>query len=343
MIGVAAKGFTGTGIPGPELWTATRRADTRSARDDARRTHVHIDVVGALTPAPRSRPPRRRSPPSRDGSSRRIRTSTPATHFEMCHAVTPAVHARSGQRRDDHDARRAPDDHAGDRPPRRLPQSRRSAAGARPRAPAGTGDQVVTRRRPMAPHAATAHRRTAAGVCRRRRRAGALDMGDWRAARVVRPVIPVGVNLPELDLDWRVLVGTVGFCMAASLVFGAWPAWTLTGRAVVTDLKRQTGEEGRRREAQHRQCAGHRPGRALGAPPRDRRTVPDERDLGRDRRPGLLPRRRRGRGDRSRSRRLRREHEGDRRISRWSIGCEHVPGVEAVDASVRACRSRRRR
>ncbi len=34
--------------------------------------------------------------------------------------------------------------------------------------------------------------------------------------------------------------------MAATLIFGAWPSWTLTGRAVVSDLKRQTGEEGRR-------------------------------------------------------------------------------------------------
>jgi putative ABC transport system permease protein len=60
----------------------------------------------------------------------------------------------------------------------------------------------------------------------------------------VRPVLPVALSLPEVDLDWRVLVGTVGFSLLASLVFGAWPAWALTGRAVVTDLKRQVGEEG---------------------------------------------------------------------------------------------------
>jgi hypothetical protein len=33
--------------------------------------------------------------------------------------------------------------------------------------------------------------------------------------------------------------------MAASFVFGAWPAWSLTSRAVVSDLKRHVGEEGR--------------------------------------------------------------------------------------------------
>jgi predicted lysophospholipase L1 biosynthesis ABC-type transport system permease subunit len=61
----------------------------------------------------------------------------------------------------------------------------------------------------------------------------------------VRPVLPVALSLPELDVDWRVLVGTVGFSLVASLVFGAWPAWTLTGRAAVTDLKRHVGEDGR--------------------------------------------------------------------------------------------------
>jgi len=62
----------------------------------------------------------------------------------------------------------------------------------------------------------------------------------------IRPVLPVALSLPELALDWRVLVGTVGFSLAASLIFGAWPAWNLTGRAAVSDLKRHAGEEGGR-------------------------------------------------------------------------------------------------
>ena len=62
----------------------------------------------------------------------------------------------------------------------------------------------------------------------------------------LRPVIPVALSLPELDFDWRVLVGAVGFSLLASVVFGIWPAWLLTGRAAATDLKRQAGEEGRR-------------------------------------------------------------------------------------------------
>jgi predicted permease len=63
----------------------------------------------------------------------------------------------------------------------------------------------------------------------------------------LRPVIPVALSLPELDVDWRVLVGTVGFSLAATLVFGAWPAWALTGRAAGTDLTRHVRDDGGRR------------------------------------------------------------------------------------------------
>jgi predicted permease len=65
-------------------------------------------------------------------------------------------------------------------------------------------------------------------------------------AASLRPVLPVAVNLPDLDFDWRVLIGTVGFSLIATLVFGAWPAWSLTGRTAETDLKRRISEEARR-------------------------------------------------------------------------------------------------
>jgi predicted permease len=55
------------------------------------------------------------------------------------------------------------------------------------------------------------------------------------------------LTLPALDFDWRVLAGTVGFSLAATLVFGVWPAWALAGRAVAADLTRRVGEEGRQR------------------------------------------------------------------------------------------------
>ncbi len=73
----------------------------------------------------------------------------------------------------------------------------------------------------------------------------------------MRPVLPVALSLPELDLDWRVLAGTVGFSLAATLLFGAWPAWALTGRAVATDLTQRVREDGRR------QSKGGRIGNAL--------------------------------------------------------------------------------
>jgi predicted permease len=60
------------------------------------------------------------------------------------------------------------------------------------------------------------------------------------------PILPFAVNLPDLGLDWRVLAGTVGFSLLASVVFGAWPAWSLTGRAAAIDLKGRLSEEGRR-------------------------------------------------------------------------------------------------
>ena len=79
--------------------------------------------------------------------------------------------------------------------------------------------------------------------------ASGLLLSTWATGALVAslgPVLPVGLTLPEFDVDWRVLVGTIGFSLVATLAFGAWPAWTLTGRAVVTDLKRHAGEEGRR-------------------------------------------------------------------------------------------------
>jgi predicted permease len=62
----------------------------------------------------------------------------------------------------------------------------------------------------------------------------------------LRPVLPVAVTLPDVGLDWRVLLGTVAFSLVATLVFGVGPALALTGRAAAADLKRHTGDEGHR-------------------------------------------------------------------------------------------------
>jgi predicted permease len=62
----------------------------------------------------------------------------------------------------------------------------------------------------------------------------------------LRQVLPVAVGLPDVSLDWRVLLSTLAFSLVATLVFAAGPALALTGRAAAADLKRRTGDEGRR-------------------------------------------------------------------------------------------------
>ena len=149
VIGVAAKGFTGTGIPGPEVWMPLgEQARARRARFDRRRTAPSGTSIETAAPTLAT-------------VARRLEQAYPAVNAGYTLQMSPPgaslVHAGSGKWRDDGDARRAPDDHAGHRPARRVPQPRRSAARAWPGAPAGTGDQVVARWRPMAPHSATAH------------------------------------------------------------------------------------------------------------------------------------------------------------------------------------------
>ena len=105
-------------------------------------------------------------------------------HARDVRAFASHVHARGPKWRGDCDGRPAPDGHAGDRPARRVPQPRRSAAGSRSVRRQEIGHQVVTRRRPRAPHPAAAHRRAAPRAGRRRGRAVAVDVGDRRAAGV---------------------------------------------------------------------------------------------------------------------------------------------------------------
>ena len=76
-----------------------------------------------------------------------------------------------------------------------------------------------------------------------------LLLSTWATKTLLaslRPVLPVAVSLPDVSLDWRVLLGTMAFSLVATLVFGAGPALALTGRAAAADLKRHTGDEGRR-------------------------------------------------------------------------------------------------
>jgi predicted permease len=76
-----------------------------------------------------------------------------------------------------------------------------------------------------------------------------LWVSTWATKTLIallRPLLPAAVSLPDVSVDWRVLLGTMAFGLAATLIFGAWPALALTGRAAAADLKRRTGDEGRR-------------------------------------------------------------------------------------------------
>ena len=76
----------------------------------------------------------------------------------------------------------------------------------------------------------------------------ALLLSAWATKELVaslRPLLPVAVTLPDVSLDWRVLLGTMAFSLLATLVFAAGPALASTARAAAVDLKRHTGDEGR--------------------------------------------------------------------------------------------------
>ncbi len=75
-----------------------------------------------------------------------------------------------------------------------------------------------------------------------------LVLSTWAAEVLLaslRPVLPIALSVPDLAFDGRVLMGTIGFSVLASLVFCGWPAWSLTGRAIMLDLKRHAGNDGR--------------------------------------------------------------------------------------------------
>jgi predicted permease len=253
VIGVAAKGFTGTGIPGPEVWLPLG-ADTDS-KFDARESHT-LGVIGRL----------------RDGIPADTASAALATVASRLQRAFPAINADytfvmaaptrflflPGPDSDTMTATLAlllmimplivllvaclnladlllARGHA-----RRQELAIRSSLGG------GRGRllrQLLTEGLLLA----------TAGA------AVGLLLSTWATDALLaslRPVLPIALTLPDLDLDWRVLAGTVGFSLIATLVFGAWPAWELTGRAMAADMKRSIGDEGR-------QPGGIRVGNAL--------------------------------------------------------------------------------
>jgi predicted permease len=75
-----------------------------------------------------------------------------------------------------------------------------------------------------------------------------LWLSTWATGTLlasVRPLLPVAVSLPDVSLDWRVLLATMGFCLFATLLFSTGPALALTGRRATADRTRRPGDERR--------------------------------------------------------------------------------------------------
>ena len=77
-----------------------------------------------------------------------------------------------------------------------------------------------------------------------------LVVAVWAAGALVRSiesVLPFGVAV-DVGVDWRVLLGTLGFCLLGALFFGLGPAWQMTRGDIVGELKQkqQSNPEPRR-------------------------------------------------------------------------------------------------
>ena len=76
-----------------------------------------------------------------------------------------------------------------------------------------------------------------------------LVVAVWAAGALagsIESVLPFGVAV-GIGVDWRVLLGTLGFCLLGTLFFGLGPAWRMTRGDIVGDLKQQSNPEPRRR------------------------------------------------------------------------------------------------
>ena len=76
-----------------------------------------------------------------------------------------------------------------------------------------------------------------------------LVVAVWAAGALVRSiesVLPFAVAVSGIGVDWRVLLGTLGFCLLGTLFFGLGPAWQMTRDDIVGHLKQRSNPEPRR-------------------------------------------------------------------------------------------------
>jgi hypothetical protein len=69
-----------------------------------------------------------------------------------------------------------------------------------------------------------------------------------RLVRSIEPVLPFAMAVFGVGADWRVLLGTLVFCVVGTLFFGLGPAWQLTRGDILNDLKQQSNPDRSRRQ-----------------------------------------------------------------------------------------------
>jgi predicted permease len=241
VIGVASPGFMGTGIPGPDVWFPFGAQGRQSGARDAH----ELTVVGRL----RAGTSRETAAPALATVARRLEREFPAINFGYtlevsapsrlafmpgggaimatlasllmlmpaivllvaCLNLVDLLLARGQNRRQE--------------------MAIRSSLG---------GSRTRLARQLMTEALLLAFAGAAVGFL----------LSKWATSALLaslRTVLPVALTLPALGIDWRVLIGTAVFSVVATLIFGAWPAWRLTGRAGASELMRRVRDDGSRR------------------------------------------------------------------------------------------------
>lgn len=78
-----------------------------------------------------------------------------------------------------------------------------------------------------------------------------LVVAVWAAGLLVQsiePVLPFAMAVLGVGIDWRVMLGTLAFCVVGTLFFGLGPAWQLTRADILSDLKQQSNPDRQRRQ-----------------------------------------------------------------------------------------------
>lgn len=73
-----------------------------------------------------------------------------------------------------------------------------------------------------------------------------LVLAVWAAGLLVRSfegVLPFAMDAISVGVDWRVMLGTLAFCVVGTLFFGLGPAWQLTRANTLADLKQQSNPD----------------------------------------------------------------------------------------------------